>query len=105
VIGLLMALAIQQATTPADLPALVTARIRDCVAVQIALDAHPEIQLPDALWEAEALDGSQAEFPDPSGDHAIYRARDGEAMARSWRWPCRPAWKVFQPLASPGGEN
>jgi hypothetical protein len=87
-IALLMAVALQQAPTPADLPALVTARIKDCVAMQIALEANPDIQLPGALWEGEALDGSQAEFRTRRGSCQILSPRwrgDGDVMAGAVR--------------------
>lgn len=97
-IALLMALAVQQTLgppvitsaypRPADLPALVTARIKGCVAVQIALESNPDIHPPTMLRDGEALDGSQVQSRMGRGFCQILGSEwrgDGEIMASAVR--------------------
>lgn len=91
-IALLMALALQQAQAastdprPADLPALVTARVKDCVSEQTVHAASPVTHPPARLREDEALDGSRAHSRTEPGFCQItgldWRA-GGDAMARA----------------------
>lgn len=95
-IAILMALAVQQAAAPpadvsasprpADLPALVTAEVADCVAAQIALDADPQIHPASPLRQTEALDGSDIEGRVTRG-YCQFLGRwwrgDGDVMARA----------------------
>jgi hypothetical protein len=86
VIALLMALAVQQTPVPADLPALVTAGVADCVAAQIDPETAPDVRPAAVLREEEARDGSQVQARVERG-YCQIRGRwwrgDGEVMARA----------------------